>query len=125
MNYKHQELQEVKMKTFYEFTQQMQNQMPPVGDQKNIGNQPQQNEDPIEFENLRNDLQKIEMKLKNALSRGTISNQKAGLLIQSLIKLIQDSTNLSNAATMKYVKQGMQTNTEPAGSPPMQPQAMG
>lgn len=113
------------MKTFYEFTQQMQNQMPPVGDQKNIGNQPQQNEDPIELENLRNDLQKIEMKLKNALSRGTISNQKAGLLIQSLIKLIQDSTNLSNAATMKYVKQGMQTNTEPAGSPPMQPQAMG
>lgn len=117
------------MKTFYEFTQELQNQMPP--NQQNMANQgmqnvqPQTNDDPVEFENLRNDLQKIEMKLKIALSKGTLSKQKAGLLLQSLIKVVQDTTNLSNAATMKYVKQGMQTNAEPIGTPPMQPQAIG
>lgn len=114
------------MKTFYEFTQEVRNRMSPVtGNQTARNMQQQGSDDPVEFENLRNDIQKIGTKLQASLSRGTLSNEKAGFLVQSLVQMVQNASNLSNTATMNYVKQGIQTNAEPVGSPPMQPQAIG
>lgn len=105
------------MKSFIEYIQTG----PVVGGQE----MPDQGmNDPATIEDLRNEIQKLQIKLNDALKKGRLTTNHAQSLISVLMQDIMSNSNLSNTAALQAAKQGINTNTE-MNSPPLQPQAQG
>lgn len=114
------------MKTFFEFTQEPQNQMPP-NQQANLPPTPQNNggHDDEAFEDLSNTLQRIiNQKLLPAIEKNRISKPKAMQLLSGLVSQVSNHTGLTTTNIRQATNTAIKTNSEPIGSPPLQPQAI-
>ena len=112
------------MKSFIEFTQEPQSQMPPnqinTGPIINSG----ENEDAV-FEDLSNSLRKVlETKLFPALDKNKLNKQKAMQLLSGLVAEVANRYGLTGSNIRQAAQTGIKTNSEPT-MPPMQPQAVG
>ena len=124
------------MRKFSEFVNDM-NQMP-MGNQPQVTPQMQQpqmqqpqmqmQQNTAAFEDLRNDLQRMVTKLQKLLDSRQVTKDQAKDVLTTLVQTVMDRSNISDSAALKAVRGGIQnsgirTNTEPMGSPPMQPMA--
>lgn len=112
------------MKTFFEFTQEPQNQMPP-NQQANLPPQNMGGHDDETFEDLSNILQRIiNQKLLPAIEKNRISKPKAMQLLSGLVSQVSNHTGLTSTNIRQATNTAIKTNAEPIGSPPLQPQAI-
>ena len=113
------------MRKFSEYIDAQQNYM---GMQPQPQPQPMQMQTQSGLEDLRNDLQKLVIKLQKLLDNRQISIGQAKDVLTQLVTTVMDRSKITTSAGIKTVKQavqnpGIRTNSEPMSSPPMQPMA--